>query len=150
LALLGLLAFAIARRCRWGRFRQVSAVLCAGSIAAILSATLFGRIPDDWHSPVRFRSCDMGGAFIPTDTEALLNWGLMLPFTLLFVLATHRPILACIAAAALSVAIELAQSFFLLGGCQLSDLSSNVIGGIVGALAGSWITAFRTRRLSSA
>ena len=67
-------------------------------------------------------------------------------FTLFFVLATRRPVLGCAAAIALTCTIEWAQSFFLLGGCQLSDIVSNIAGGIVGALLGAAINAFRTRR----
>ena len=142
---LGALAYGVARYRGWDTFRSVSAVLCAVALAAVLSATLLNRMQDDWKRPFR-HACDLTSGLIPNEAEALLNWVLLLPFTLFFVLATRRPLLACAAAIALTCTIEWAQSFFLLGGCQLSDIVSNISGGIAGALLGAAISAFRKRR----
>lgn len=142
---LGAPAYVLARRRRWDTLRSACAVLCAISLAAVLSGTLLNRMPDDWKKPFR-HACDLTSGLVPNEAEALLNWILLLPFTLFFVLATRRPVLGCAAAIALTCTIEWAQSFFLLGGCQLSDIVSNIAGGIVGALLGAAINAFRTRR----
>ncbi len=147
---LGAAAYGVARWRRWNRARILSAILCAGTLAVVLWVTLLARLPDDWERPASNQPCNFALESFPTDFEALLNWLLFLPFALSFVLATRRPLLACLATLALSCAIELVQSIFLLGGCQLSDLVSNVTGGIIGAAAGAAITAFRKRRLSSA
>ena len=146
---LGALAYGIARWRKWGNPRSIYAVLSAGALSAVLALTLLDRVTADWDRPIRYRPCDFTSVLGGTDPEALLNWLLLLPFTLFFVLATHRPLLACVVALATTLWIELAQSFFLLGGCQLSDVVSNLTGGIVGALIGAAIIAFRKRRLSS-
>ena len=83
----------------------------------------------------------------PARVELMANVVLVIPPALLSAVATRRPALAFVLAAALSAAIELIQALVPAIGrsCDTTDWTSNVIGAAIGVALG-WLALRLARR----
>lgn len=83
----------------------------------------------------------------PARVELMANVVLFIPPALLSAVATRRPALAFVLAAALSAAIELIQALVPAIGrsCDTTDWTSNVIGAAIGVALG-WLALRLARR----
>ncbi|WP_030022767.1 VanZ family protein [Streptomyces monomycini] len=76
-------------------------------------------------------------------TQGLLNFGMLVPFGLLGVLATGRPVLVAALGLLLPAAIETAQALAPIGrACDTSDLVANGLGALLGTAAGTVLAQF--------
>ncbi|MEU7223977.1 VanZ family protein [Streptomyces chrestomyceticus] len=76
-------------------------------------------------------------------TQGLLNFGMLVPFGLLGVLATRRPVLVAGLGLLLPATIETVQALAPIGrACDTSDLVSNGLGALLGTAVGTVLARF--------
>lgn len=140
---LGLTSWLLAPRFGWDRtWSVVAAVLLALPLAfAILRLGMTGFTTVNW--PI-WTSCRLNPGLSVRTGQDVLNALLLMPFAFAATLATRRWWLALGLAAVASMVIEIAQSLFGSGTCEVGDLSRNTAGALVGVAMG-WVVLRFTR-----
>lgn len=121
---------------------RLTRALLALAVVAIGALTLY---PDQEPSPAITCAVELPH-LAPTAVESTANILLFVPLALLVGLAWRRPIAGALLAIGASAAIEAVQALVLVVGraCDTSDLITNSIGAVLGALC-AW-GALRIRR----
>ena len=146
--LLGGLAWWLAPRRGWA---QVPAMLAGCALALVLALTVvrpFGHFTVGGLNPLTtLRECSVGSLSLAHLYEQL-NVAMLVPFGILGMLATRRPLLIVTSSAMVSGFAEFVQGATGGGECQVRDLVHNTVGGVLGVLLAGWILRLRARQSS--
>ena len=146
--LLGGLAWWLAPRRGWA---QVPAMLAGCALALVLALTVvrpFGHFTVGGLNPLTtLRECSVGSLSLAHLYEQL-NVAMLVPFGILGMLATRRPLLIVTSSAMVSGFAEFVQGATGGGECQIRDLVHNTVGGVLGVLLAVWILRLRARQSS--
>jgi hypothetical protein len=144
--LLGGLAWWLAPRRGWA---QVPAMLAGCALALVLALTVvrpFGHFTVGGLNPLTtLRECSVGSLSLAHLYEQL-NVAMLVPFGVLGMLATRRPLLIVTSSAMVSGFAEFVQGATGGGECQVRDLVHNTVGGVLGVLLAVWILRLRARQ----
>jgi VanZ like protein len=144
--LLGGLAWWLAPRRGWA---QVPAMLAGCALALVLALTVvrpFGHFTVGGLNPLTtLRECSVGSLSLAHLYEQL-NVAMLVPFGILGMLATRRPLLIVTSSAMVSGFAEFVQGATGGGECQVRDLVHNTVGGVLGVLLAVWILRLRARQ----
>jgi glycopeptide antibiotics resistance protein len=116
------------------------------SVSLILSVTMFGRMLElsTWGDGALTGSWLTDSALwkdaIRLDRPWLLNVGLFVPAGLTLTLTTQRVVRVIAGLAALSITIEFAQRWLMLGAADPADIIANCVGVAIGVTSASTIT----------
>ena len=146
--LLGGLAWWLAPRRGWA---QVPAMLAGCALALVLALTVvrpFGHFTVGGLNPLTtLRECSVGSLSLAHLYEQF-NVAMLVPFGILGMLATRRPLLIVTSSAMVSGFAEFVQGVTGGGECQVRDLVHNTVGGVLGVLLAVWILRLRARQSS--